>query len=218
MKKSHLKKELNKLFKSLDFISENYLNGKSRKKDVDQFFTIYQQLGIAWEFLGLQCKHWDGYKRTREGNEVCKICGKVKSVDESYYLIPKKGAKKIGFKVVPKSKKTFPTKKKATLLNDTVNFHGAVLSVEATNSYKSSLLGKKHEITVAADRIVTLKERGIECRIDNYLINVKVQKPKKKKPPYGGFPWEIKKKDLKNFPVIFKFDDDYNFLGLTILK
>lgn len=88
MKKAQLKKELNSLFKSLDLISENYLDGKSHKKNDEQFYTIFQQLGIAWEFLGLQCKHWDGYKRTKEGHEVCKICGKVKGIDESYYISP----------------------------------------------------------------------------------------------------------------------------------
>jgi hypothetical protein len=35
---------------------------------------------------------------------------------------------------------------------------------------------------------------------------------------YGGFPWEIKRKNLKHFPVIFDFDKKYRFLGLTILK
>jgi hypothetical protein len=24
---------------------------------------VYQQLGLAWEFLGLQCRHWDGFRR-----------------------------------------------------------------------------------------------------------------------------------------------------------
>ncbi len=43
-------------------------------------------------------------------------------------------------------------------------------------------------------------------------------KKKNEKKKYGGFPWEIKKKDLKNFPVIFDFDKNYRFLGITILR
>ncbi len=41
-------------------------------------------------------------------------------------------------------------------------------------------------------------------------MDKKGKKPGKKK--YGSFPWEIKKKDLKNFPVIFDFDENYKFL------
>lgn len=228
MEKEKLKKELDRLYKSLDFASDNFLsNKKLRKKDSQRFFNIYQQLGIAWEFLGLQCKHWDGYRLTRDKKEVCKICGKVKGVEGNYYLLPKEGRKKIGVRLVPNSRRTFPTKAKATIVNDTVNFHGALLNVSVTNSYKSSLprpvrswrphRSSGSEITIAADRIVTLKERGIECRIDRRLINVKVQQPKKPKTVYGGFPWELKRKDLKNFPVIFDFDKNHRFLGLTIL-
>ena len=219
MKKEQIKKELKNLFKSLDFVSDNFLNNKKvRKKDFQTYFNIYQQLGIAWEFLSLQCKHWDGYKTTRDKKEVCKICGKVKGAGEDYYLLPKECPKKIGLRVVPNSKKTFPTKVKATIVNDTVNFHGAIVYVDVTNSYKSSLLNKKHEITIAADRIVTLKERGIECWVDQHLISIKLNKKKSGKIIYGGFPWEIKRKHLKNFPVIFDFDRKYRLLGLTILR
>lgn len=221
MKKEQLKKELNSLYKSLDFVSDNFLNNKRLSKSASGgqiYFNIYQQLGTVWEFLGLQCKHWDGYKTTRDKKAVCKICGKVKGVGDDYYLLPREGPKKIGLRVVPNSQKTFPTKKKATIVNDTVNFHGAIVNVNVTNSYKSSLLNKKHEITIAADRIVTLKERGIECWVDQHLISVKVKKEKRSKSVFGGFPWEISRKHLKNFPVIFDFDKKYKFLGLTILR
>lgn len=219
MEKDQLKKDLNKLFKSLDFVSEKFLVGKKvRRKDLERYYTIYQELALAWEFLGLQCKHWDGYPTTRDKKEVCRICGKVKDAGESYYLLPTEGPKKIGSKVLPNSKKVFATKAKATVVNDTLNFHGVSLNVNVSNSYKSSLFNKNHGITVAADRIVTLKERGIECRVDRHLIGIKVRKHKKGSRVYGGFPWEIKRKRLKNFPVIFEFDDKYRFLGLTILS
>lgn len=90
MNKEHIKKELRKLFKSMDFISKKFLaDEKACGKDFQVYFNIYQQLGLAWEFLSLQCRHWDGYKKTKDNKEVCKICGKVKGVEDSYYLLPK---------------------------------------------------------------------------------------------------------------------------------
>lgn len=79
--KERIKEELRQLFRSMDFVSKKFLvDEKAAGKDFQIYFNIYQQLGLAWEFLGQQCKHWDGYKKTREKHEVCKICGKVKGV------------------------------------------------------------------------------------------------------------------------------------------
>ncbi|OOP57059.1 MAG: hypothetical protein AYP45_05600 [Candidatus Brocadia carolinensis] len=90
--------------------------------------------------------------------------------------------------------------------------------MDVHNSYKSRLFSKG--INIAAERIVSLEESGIECHIDQHLIYIKMDKDKKKfgKEKYGGFPWEIKRQHLKNFPVIFDFDEKYQFLGLTILR
>lgn len=67
----------------MDFVSENFLNKDDiNKKDFKIYYNIYQQLGLAWEYLGLQCRHWDGYKKIKNKKEVCKICGKVKGVDD----------------------------------------------------------------------------------------------------------------------------------------
>ena len=38
------------------------------------------------------------------------------------------------------------------------------------------------------------------------------------KPDYGNFAFELRKKDLKHFPVLFKFDDNFKFSGLMILR
>ncbi len=219
--KNRIKQELKRLFKSMDFICDNYLTTKEDvpEKDIEAFADIYQQLGVAWEFLGLQCRHWDGYRRTRDKKEACKICGKIRGTDEMHILLPKNGHKKVGRKQRPSSKKTFRNKKEATILDDTINFHGARLNVDVHNSYKSKLFGSKHEINIAAERTVKLTERGIECYLDEHLIYIKMGKiDKKGKKEYGGFPWELRKKDLKNFPVIFDFDENHRFLGLTILK
>ena len=217
--KKELKKQLRDLFKSMDFVSNNFLDSeKSGKKEFRMFFNIYQQLGLAWEFLGLQCKHSDGYKTTRDKKETCKICGKVKGVNDFHILLPQKGPKKLGARLKPNSKKTFETKKDAEIVNDTIDFYGALLNVDVHNSYKSSVLGKG--INIAAERIVTVKEENVECHIDERLIHIRLRDEDRKTDGkrYGGFPWEIKRKDLRHFPVIFDFDERYRFLGLTILK
>ncbi|MBI4650366.1 hypothetical protein HY745_03590 [Candidatus Desantisbacteria bacterium] len=204
----------------MNFINDKFLKNKTiNKKEAQTFFNIYQQLGLAWEFLGLQCKHWDNYKKIKNKKETCKICGKVKGNENFYILLPKTGPKKMGAILSPNSKKTFKNKKEAQILNDTIDFYGAILNVDVFNSYKSNLFGNKHEINIAEDRIVKLKERGIECSLDKHLIHIKFDKIKiKPGEKYSGFPWEIKKKDLKKFPVIFDFDKNNNFLGLTILR
>jgi hypothetical protein len=217
--KKEVKRQLNAVFKSMDFVSKNFFNNeKISKREAEVFSNIYQQLGIAWEFLGLQCRHWEGYKRTRDKKEACKICGKIKGTDDFYILVPKKGLKKLGVKVSPNSKRTFENKKDAGIANDTINFYGAVVNVDVHNSYKSNLFDKG--INMAAERIVNVKEDNIECHIDNHLIHIRLRDRdrKSKGKRYGGFPWEIKKKNLEHFPVIFDFDEKYKFLGLTILK
>ena len=218
--KNRLKKEFKSLFKNMDFVCDNYLNKKGvPEKEQERFAGIYQLLGQVWEFLALQCKHWDGFKETREKKEVCRICGTVKGAEESHILLQAKGTKKIGRAVNPNSRKTFPTKKEARIIKDSIRFHGALLDVDVHNAYKSSLF-KEHEINIAAERNVFLKERGVECTIGKYRIDLDVEKPKKRgsKPPFGNFAFELRKKDLKHFPVIFKFDADFKFLGLTIMR
>ena len=214
-----VKRQIKAILKSMDFVSNNYLRKeKKAKKDFQVYFDIYQQLGLAWEFLGLQCEHWEGYKKTRGNKEVCRMCGKVKDVDDVFVLVSKKGPKKIGVTAKPNSKKTFDSKKDAEIINDTVNFHGASLNVDVHNAYRSRIFGKG--ITMAAERIVTVKEDNTECQIDQHLVHVRLNDANRKsgKKKYGGFPWEIAKKDLKRFPVIFDFDEKHRFLGLTILR
>lgn len=214
-----LTKQLNSLFRSMDFVNDNFLaKEKIGKKELEIYFNIYQQLGLAWEFLGLQCKHWDGYKKIRDKKEACKICGKIKGINESYILLPYHGIKKIGVNLRPNSKKTFETKKDAEIVNDSINFHGVSINVDVHNSYKSKFL--KDKINMAAERIITLRDGNVECVLDEHLVSIKLLSKDKArgKKEYGEFPWEISKKNLKNFPVIFDFDDKYKFLGLTIFK
>ena len=219
--KKRVKDELKRLFKSMDFVSSNFLCEEGlEEKQIQIYYDIYQGLGIAWEFLGLQCKHWDGFKKVRRGKEACKICGKLEDVEEDYYLLGRGQKKRIGRKVVPNSKKTFKNRKIAELLKDSIDFHGASIAVDVHNSYRARLGKMDRDINIAAERTATLKESGIRCSIDQHLIVIELEKAKRKtkKPPYGGFPWAIRKNDLKHFPIIFQYDDEYNFLGLTILR
>ncbi len=216
--KRDLKRELRRVYKAMDFVSENFLRNGRKQRTQHIYFDLYQGLGLAWEFLGLQCGHWDGYKR-KNTQELCRICGKVKGVRGQYYLIPMDGAKKIGMRVAPNSKKVFENKSNAQLVRDGIMFHGAALNVDVHSSYKSSLFGKEREITIARDRTIGLKEGGITCSVDEYTVNVETEpRDKSKKPPYGSFPWELSKSKLKFFPAIFHFDGKYRFLGLTIFR
>ncbi len=202
--KKELKKQMDALFKSMDFVSNNFLDSeKMGKKEFQIFFNIYQQLGLAWEFLGLQCKHWDGYKKTRDKKETCKICGKVKGADDFYILLSRKGPKKLGMKVKPNSKKTFETKKDAEIVNDTIDFYGALVNVDVHNSYKSSVFGKG--INMAAERIVNVKEENVECHIDEHLIHIRLRDKDRKA---GGkeirwVPMGDKKETFEAFPCYF---------------
>lgn len=215
--KTRVTRELRSLFRSLDYVADNYLRRKLPSKQQRRFYEIYQQLGLAWEFLGLRCQHWDGYKNNRDGHRVCRICGKVKGADEFWILVPKKGPKRIGRYVAPNSDKTFANKRKATTCRDEIEFHGAKLTVDVHNRYKSRLL--KHEFTIADERAVTLRERDIECVVYDELVCIRRPEARQKAFPkrYGAFPSELSRKTLKKFPVIFEYDERDNLLGMTIL-
>ena len=54
-----LKRDFRRLFRSMDFVSRH----PALKRDTAEarrFAEIYQQLGLAWEFLSLQCQHKNG--------------------------------------------------------------------------------------------------------------------------------------------------------------
>jgi len=221
--KSRLTRQFRSLFRSMDFVADHLRTGKRiSERAVARFAEIYQQLGMAWELLGLQCKHRDGYRKVREGKSACRVCGKIKGTEEFWLLLPRTGQKKIGRRVVPTSKEIFPERKKALIVEDTMEFHGATLTVTVHNAYKSRWpgLGDHKEITIAADRIVKLREGQVECWLDTHLVHVR-WKPKpgaKRRPPYGAFLWELPRAKLKNFPVILEHDARGRFLGLEILR
>jgi hypothetical protein len=221
--KIRLKRDLRRLFRSMDFIADRYLRGRAATgKTAERFFTIYQQLAVAWEFLGLQCRHWDGYRKVREGKEACRICGKIKGTDEHWLLLPRAGRKRIGRCVFPvsTSKKIFPAKNDAVIVADTVNFHGTKLTVEVQNAYKRRWPGGGRDITIAADRMIRLREGEVECWLDSNLVHVRWRPELRAKHglPYSAFPWELPKAMLKNFPILLEHNARNRFVGVTILK
>jgi hypothetical protein len=215
--KSRLQRELRRLFRSMDFVSRHPAWEKEGA-EADRFAEIYQQLGLAWEFLARQCGHGDGFRKARGGRAKCAICGTLEDAPEVPVLWPNPGKKQIGKRSVPDSDVTFANKKAATLLDDAIDFHGAKLGVTVQNAYRTKLLGKM-DITIAADRMVRLSEGGVECRLDEHLIGVRLVPRKKGQAPLrAAFPWELSRARLKRFPVLLECDEDGKFAGVTIFK
>lgn len=215
-----IRDEMVRLRRSMDFASQHpALLKYGAGKLGTQVAEIYQQLGLAWEFLGLQCLHWDGFAKAANGTETCKICGKVKSQGDAWLLLPKNGRKIVGRRLLPTSKKTFSSEEKARLLVDSIEFHGAKLKVEVQNAYRKSLFGKKRDITIAADRMVRLSEGDIECRFDTHTMQLRLlERGPRNRLPFGAFPWELSRKQLKKFPIILEYDHQGRFLGLTLFR
>ena len=214
-----LKRDLRRLMRSMDFVSRHPALERDTA-DADRFAEIYQQLGLAWEFLALQCRHRAGWRKLRDGKAACKVCGLIRGVKEQWLLLPREGTKTIGRRALPTSKHTAPNRKTATVVNDAITFHGAKVEVEVLNPHRSSSRWMRgRDWTIAADRLVRLDEGGVEVRFDSHLVTVEVRKHKRgEMPPYSHFVWEMPRKLLKNFPVMLQFDKLRRFTGLTIFK
>ena len=76
--KSDLPREFKRLFRSMSFVSRHPSLNR-RGPQGERFADIYQQLGMLWEFLALQCSHAEGWRKLREGKLACgkeiKRCG-----------------------------------------------------------------------------------------------------------------------------------------------
>src|SRR5436190_240095 len=72
-----LKHDLRRLFRSMDFVSQHPAL-KREGWEAERFAEIYQQLGLAWEFLGMQCRHRSGWRKNHDGKFVCKVCGLIR--------------------------------------------------------------------------------------------------------------------------------------------
>jgi hypothetical protein len=217
--RKQIESNLRGVFRSMDFVSRHPAL-KRDSAEARQFAEIYQQLGLAWEFLALQCNHRDGWRKLRDGKSACKVCGLIHGAKEQCLLLPRDGKKVIGRHAVPNSKRKFPNRKAATVVNDTIDFHGAKLNVEVLNPHRcNDRWFRKHDWTICADRLVRLDEGGIEVRFDSHFVGVKLRKHKRgEMPPYSHFVWELPRKFLKKFPVMLEFDKRRQFTGLTIFK
>jgi len=214
-----LKRGLRRIFRSMDYVSRPAPR-KRGGKEAKRFAEIYQQLGLAWEHLALQCRHRGGWSKLRDGKFACKVCGLIRGAKEHWLLVPREGKKTIGRRALPNSKGTFPNRKAATVVNDTIDFHGAKLNVEVLNPHRSnSRWFRKHDWTIAADRLVRLEEGGVSVRFDLNMVEVELRKHKLgEMPPYSAFVSELPRKLLKNFPVMLQFDKRRRFTGLVIFK
>jgi len=217
--KAQLRRDRHRLLRSLDFVARH----PALKRDTAEarrLAEIYQQLGLAWEFLALQCTHRGGWRKLRDGKSACKICGTIRGVKERWLLLPSDEKKTIGRRALPNSKRTFSNRKAGTVVNDTIEFHGAKLNVEVLNQHRSNsrwLRGR--DWTIAGDRLVRLEESGIEVRFDSHFVGVKLKKHKRgEMPPYSHFVSELPRKLLKKFPVMLQFDKRRRFTGLVIFK
>jgi hypothetical protein len=216
---SSLKRDLRRLFRSMDFVSRHPAM-KRDGPDAERFAEIYQQLGVAWEFLAMQCQHRDGWRKCRDKTFACKVCGLLRGTKDPWLLLPREGMKTIGRRVSPKSKRTFPNRKMATVVNDTIHFHGTRLNVEVLNEHRfTSRWIRKRDWTIAADRLVHLEEGGVEVHFDTNLVTVELREHRKgDMPPYTHFIWELPRKFLKSFPVMLQFDKYRRFTGVVIFK
>jgi hypothetical protein len=217
--KSDLAREFKHLFRSMDFVSRHPSLSK-RGRQGERFAEIYQQLGMLWEFLELQCRHQEGWRKTREGKHACKLCGTTRGTPEQWLLLPRDGKKVVGRMLFPNSSETFPNKKAATIVDDTIAFHGAKLHVSVHNAYRSRLFRRSgHDITIADDRIVRVEEDGIECWLDTHLAKLTLRKHKRgERPPYGAFVFELPKRALKRFPILVEYDGRGKLAGVTIFR
>ena len=217
--KSNLTRELKRLFRSMSFVSRHPSLNR-RGVQAERFAEIYQQLGMLWEFLALQCRHTEGWRKTREGKVACKLCGTIRGVTERWVLLPRDGKKTIGRKLFPNSGETFPNKKAATIVDDTIDFHGATVNVDVHNSYRSRLFQRsKLDLSVAAERIVRVEEGDIECWLDTRLAKLTLRKHKRgERPPYGAFLFELPKRALKRFPILVEYDARGKLVGVTIFR
>ncbi|MBI4515304.1 MAG: hypothetical protein HY699_05755 [Deltaproteobacteria bacterium] len=215
---SNLRREFKRLFRSMDFVSRHPALSR-RGRPAEHFTELYQQLGMLWEFLALQCRHAEGWRKTREGTSVCRTCGTVRNAGEDWVLLPRRGRKIVGRKLSPNSRETFPNKKAASIVDDTIEFHGVKVVVGVHNAYRSRLIRREKTITIAADRIVRVNEDGIECWLDTHLAEIKIRKRERADlPPYHAFVFELPKRALKRFPLLVAYDAHGKLVGVTIFR
>ena len=216
-KAADLRREFRRLLRNMDFLSRHPSLDRSGPEG-ERIADIYQQLGALWEFFALQCGHRAGWRKARDDKVACRLCGTIRGVAERWILLPQHGRKTVGRKQLPNSSETFPSKKSATITDDTIEFHGAAVNVAVHNSYPSRLF-RRHKVNIAADRIVRVHEDEIECWIDTNLVKLSVRRHQPgQRPPYGAVLSELPKRILKRFPLLIEYDGRDRLVGVTIFR
>ena len=124
----------------------------------------------------------------------------------------------IGHKSRPTSRKTFPNKKAATIVSDVILFHGAKVTVDVHNMYRSRFF-RDLKMNIAAERSVAVEEDGIECSIDSHFARITLRRHKRgEQPPYGAFIWELPKRALKKFPLLIEYTKDGELAEVSVLR
>ncbi|MGH7794287.1 MAG: hypothetical protein ACREQ2_05235 [Candidatus Binatia bacterium] len=86
--KAQLKTELKQVFRAMNFVSKHLNARHSPKATQHSYFDVYQSLGLAWDFLGLQCRHWDGFKRNREGKNFAAYAARSRMFESACTWFP----------------------------------------------------------------------------------------------------------------------------------
>ena len=129
-----------------------------------------------------------------------------------------KTKKMIGHKSRPTSRKTFPNKKAATIVSDAILFHGAKVTVDVHNMYRSQFF-RDLKMKIAAERSVVVEEDGIECSIDSHFARITLRRHKRgEQPPYGAFLWELPKRALKKFPLLIEYTKNGELAEVSVLR
>jgi len=213
----HLQQQMRRLLRCMDFASRHPALDQPGREG-RRLAEIYQLLGLAWEMLALQCRHRAGWRKLKDGQQVCKICGTLKDSKARWRLLPNDRPKVIGRMARPTTKRILPNRQAATVVKDEVRFHGVRLSVEVLNSHQSRLFDRR-DITIAADRLVELREDNLLLELSDWTIRLRTASHRPGKGlPYSAFLSELPRKTLARFPVMVEYDRRGRFVGIVIFR
>lgn len=217
VQQSYVRAQMRRLHRCLDFASRSSRLDKSRRNQ-RALAEIYQMLALAWEFLALQCRHLDGWRRAKDGTSVCRVCGTRRDAAEHWLLLPRSGRKVIGRMTRPTSRRTLSDRAAATVLKDELSFHGVRLQVEVLNPHRSRLF-RGSEVNIMADRLVKVGESGAECSFDDFSVRLQLGKRARgAEPPFGALLSELPRRMLRELPVMVEYDRWNRLVGVIAFK
>ncbi|OHB77793.1 MAG: hypothetical protein A2Z34_12130 [Planctomycetes bacterium RBG_16_59_8] len=217
-----VRQHIRRTIRLMDYISERYLASEKpgRRASSGVYYEIYQTLATAWHYWGLMCRHGSGHRKTGGGRQACRICGLLKDAPETEYLLPARGAKVIGrYRPSPQlGAKAFPNRRKASVVDDDISFHGTKLRVRVHHAYPSCFFNR-HDINIAADRSVEIREREVRILVDNHLVHVRLSgSDRRRGKTYGGFVGELPRRLLKKFPILVSYESGGRFRDIEVFR